>query len=61
MSEKQFKTGDIVMSRIYNEDGVDMVEVITIIFKKGQPINEEVNHLTLKEFNSAMVGKQNEG
>lgn len=60
MTKRQLKTGDIVMSRIYNKDGVDMVEVITIVFKKGQLIDEEVNHLTLKEFNSAMVEKQND-
>lgn len=59
MSKKQLKTGDMVLSRIYQENDIDMVEVVTIVFKRGKPVGEEVNHFTLEQFNSAMLEKQN--
>lgn len=61
MIKNQLTTGDMVLSRIYEENDVEMVEVVTIVFKKGKPVGEEVSHFTLEEFNSAMLEKQNGG
>ena len=49
------KTGDIILTRPYTEDGIDMIESVTIVFKDGKSIDEEVERFTLKEFNDVIT------
>lgn len=49
------KTGDIILTRPYTEDGIDMIESVTIVFKDGKAIDEEVERFTLKEFNDVIT------
>ena len=54
------KTGDIILTRLYEEDDVEMVESVTIIFEDGVPIREEVERFTLLEFNATLLEKVDE-
>ena len=51
------ETGDIILTRLYEEDDIEMVESVTIIFEDGVPIREEVERFTLKEFNETIMEK----
>ncbi len=57
---KMLKTGDIILTRLYEEDDIEMVESVTIIFEDGIPIKEEVERFTLREFNETLLEKVNE-
>ena len=54
------KTGDIILTRLYEEDDIEMVESVTIIFEDGIPIREEVERFTLREFNETLLEKVDE-
>lgn len=52
------ETGDMVLTRVYEEDGVEMVEAVTIVFEDGKAVKEEVERFTLLDFNAAIMDKQ---
>lgn len=54
------KTGDIILTRLYEEDNIEMVESVTIVFEDGIPIREEVERFTLRKFNETLLEKVNE-